>query len=260
MLRIYQIDAFHPELLKGNPAAVIPLDRWLPDTQLQAIARENNLSETAYFLPETEGAIPLRWFTPNKEVNLCGHATLATAHVLFREIGLTAARIRFSTLSGMLEVEQLEKGYRMNFPADRAPEVPVPEGLTVALGVDVQATYAGKDDLLVIVDAQATLASLQPDFKALRKYGNRGVVVSAPGDEVDFVSRCFYPNFDIDEDPVTGSAHTLLTPYWAKRLGKSELDARQISERGGILRCSLRGDRVELEGEANTYLRGQIYL
>ena len=261
MLRIYQVDAFHNEVLRGNPAAVIPLDRWLPDEQLQAIAQENNLSETAFFLPETKGAMPLRWFTPNKEVRLCGHATLATAHVLFAEIGLTAPKIHFSTLSGQLTVERLDKGYRMDFPADFGQEIPTPEGLAEALGAPIQTTLAGKDDVLAIFDSEETVASLEPDFNALLHLADvRGVIASAPGNSVDFVSRCFYPKYAINEDPVTGSAHTLMTPYWAKRLGKDQLSARQISQRLGILECTLQGDRVLLQGEARTYLRGQIYL
>lgn len=260
VLRIYQVDAFHHELLRGNPAAVIPLDQWLSDEKLQAIAGENNLSETAFFLPEENGAIPLRWFTPNKEVRLCGHATLASAHVLFQEIGLTGKIIRFSSLSGILEVERLEKGYRLNFPADEGTPVSIPSNLESALGVSIKEAILGNDDLLIITDSQAQIAGMAPDFNALQKYDVRGIIVSAPGDEVDFVSRCFYPRFGINEDPVTGSAHTLMTPYWAKKLGKSLMDAHQISPREGILRCTLQGDRVLLEGQASTYLRGQIFL
>ncbi len=261
MLRIYQVDAFHHEVLRGNPAAVIPLDRWLPDEKLQAIAQENNLSETAFFLPEENGAMPLRWFTPNKEVRLCGHATLASAHVLFAEIGLTSPSISFSTLSGELSVEKLANGYRMNFPADFGKEISTPAGLEDALGAPIKAAIMGKDDVLVVMENQETIAGLTPDFNALLQMPDvRGVIASAPGDTVDFVSRCFYPKYAVNEDPVTGSAHTLMTPYWAKALGKDELSAWQISERKGILSCSLSGDRVLLEGQARTYLRGQIYI
>jgi len=260
VLRIYQVDAFHHELLRGNPAAIIPLDQWLSDEKLQAIAAENNLSETAFFLPEEDGAIPLRWFTPNKEVRLCGHATLASAHVLFQEIGLTAPTIRFSSLSGILEVERLEKGYRLNFPADLGTSISSSPVLENALGISIKETILGNDDLLVITDSQAQVAGMTPDFNALQEIDVRGIIVSAPGDEVDFVSRCFYPRYGINEDPVTGSAHTLMTPYWAKKLGKTVLEARQISQREGILHCTLQGDRVLLEGQAITYLRGQIFL
>lgn len=259
-LRIYQVDAFHPEILRGNPAAVIPLAQWLPDETLQAIAGENNLSETAFFLPEQNGAIPLRWFTPNKEVRLCGHATLAAAHVLFQEIGLTAPIIRFSSLSGILEVERLAKGYRLNFPADKGTPISIPSPLQNALGIPILEAFQGNDDLLLIAANQAQIANLNPDFNALLAFDVRGIIVSAPGEEVDFVSRCFYPRYGINEDPVTGSAHTLMMPYWAKKIGKLSLEARQISQREGILRCTLQGDRVLLEGQAITYLRGQIFL
>lgn len=261
MLRIYQVDAFHHEVLRGNPAAVILLDKWLPDEQLQAIAQENNLSETAFFLPEQDGAMPLRWFTPNKEVRLCGHATLASAHVLFAEIGLTSPSIRFSTLSGELSVEKLDQGYRMNFPADFGKVIPVPAGLEKALGAPIKVAIAGKDDVLAIMEDEQTVASLNPDFNALLQMPEvRGVIASAPGNTVDFVSRCFYPKYAVNEDPVTGSAHTLMTPYWSKELSKTSMSAWQISERKGILTCSLQGDRVLLEGQAKTYLRGQIYI
>ncbi len=259
-LRIYQVDAFHHELLRGNPAAIIPLDKWLSDEKLQAIAGENNLSETAFFLPEENGAIPLRWFTPNKEVRLCGHATLAAAHVLFQEIGLTAKTIRFSSLSGILEVERLEKGYRLNFPADAGTSISIPPNIESALGISISEAIMGNDDLLVIASNQAQVAKITPNFNALMEFDVRGIIVSAPGDEVDFVSRCFYPRFGINEDPVTGSAHTLMTPYWTKKLGKQSLEARQISQREGILHCTLQGDRILLEGQAITYLRGQIFL
>ncbi|MEM1215231.1 MAG: PhzF family phenazine biosynthesis protein [Bacteroidota bacterium] len=259
-LRIYQVDAFHHEVLRGNPAAVIPLATWLPDGQLQAIARENNLSETVYFLPAVDGQIPLRWFTPNKEVRLCGHATLATAHVLLQEMGLTQAELSFQTLSGTLTVARKGDGYQMNFPADFGQEVPVDKAIQQAIGTEVTALRQGKDDLLCIVKDQAAVAQLQPDLTAISQLPHRGVIVSAPGDAVDFVSRCFYPAYGINEDPVTGSAHTLMTPYWSKHLGKKELTARQISQREGILAVALAEDRVLLSGEAVTYLRGEVYV
>jgi PhzF family phenazine biosynthesis protein len=264
MLRIYQVDAFHHEVLRGNPAAVIPLDHWLPDERLLAIAAENNLSETAFFLPAdpATGAMPLRWFTPRGEVRLCGHATLATAHVLFTEIGVRTPRIQFATLSGRLEVERLASPgtYQMDFPADQPAAVPEPDLLRQALGVSPEEVYAGKDDLLVIVDTAATVRQLEPRFELLAKIEKRGVIVSAPGVAEDFVSRCFYPNYGIPEDPVTGSAHTLLTPYWSERLEKPALRARQLSQREGLLACRLQGDRVLLKGQAVTYLRGMIFI
>lgn len=262
ILRLYQVDAFHHQVLKGNPAAVIPLHKWLPDEQLQAIAQENNLSETAYFLPpdSSTGLIALRWFTPNKEVRLCGHATLATAHVLFTEIGMPKAEISFSTLSGPLQVSrQGEMGnYRMNFPADHPTPTDVSPLLVESIGYTPEEVYAGKDDLLTILPSEAALVELSPNFSTLAQLEVRGLIVSAPGDDVDFVSRCFYPRYGINEDPVTGSAHTLMTPYWAKRLGKTELSATQISKRQGLLKCHYHGERVWLDGQAVTYLRGEV--
>jgi PhzF family phenazine biosynthesis protein len=259
-LRIYQVDAFHHQVFRGNPAAVIPLAQWLPDEQLQAIANENNLSETAFFLPENNGAMPLRWFTPNKEVRLCGHATLATAHVLFREIGYTKKRISFSTLSGILHVDRQEAGYQMDFPADPGTRIAVAPAFEAAIGVSVKAAIAGKDDLLLVIEDEATLAQLLPHQAQIAALDYRGLIVSAPGEKVDFVSRCFYPNYGIAEDPVTGSAHTLMTPYWANKLGKTVLEARQISQRGGILSLEYQGERVLLTGQAVTYLRGEIFV
>lgn len=260
MLRIYQVDAFHHQILRGNPAAVIPLDQWLPDEQLQAIANENNLSETAFFLPEIDGAIPLRWFTPNKEVRLCGHATLATTHVLFQEIGYTKKQVRFNTLSGILTVDRLAEGYQMDFPADQGQSLVIDSAFADAIGTEVYTAFAGKDDLLLLIKDEDTLAALKPNQSKLAAFDYRGVIVSAPGNVVDFVSRCFYPNYGIAEDPVTGSAHTLMTPYWSERLGKTQLEARQISARGGILQVEAKGDRVLLSGQAVTYMRGQIFL
>lgn len=257
-LRIYQVDAFHHQVLRGNPAAVIPLAQWLPDAMLQAIALENNLSETAFFLPEVEGRIPLRWFTPVQEVRLCGHATLATAHVLFQEIGVPKPRLTFETLSGPLYVERMGGGYQLDFPADLGTAVPLPDGLEAALGVPVLATVMGKDDLLAIVASEAQVVGLQPDLAYVKRMGTRGLLVSAPGEGVDFVSRCFFPQYGIDEDPVTGSAHTLMTTYWSGRLGKDRLTARQVSAREGLLTCTHMGDRVLLEGQAVTYMRGYI--
>lgn len=259
-LRIYQVDAFHHQVFGGNPAAIIPLAQWLPDEQLQAIANENNLSETAFFLPEKDGAMPLRWFTPNKEVRLCGHATLATAHVLFQEIGYTKKRISFSTLSGILHVDRQATGYQMDFPADQGSPIANNPFFAEAIGTPVQEAIAGKDDLLLLVEDEATVAQLLPHQAKIAALDYRGLIVSAPGQEVDFVSRCFFPNYGIAEDPVTGSAHTLMTPYWSAKLKKTTLEARQISQRGGILKLENKGDRVLLTGQAVTYLRGEIFV
>lgn len=255
MYQLYQIDAFTNELFKGNPAAVVPLETWLADDTMQAIAAENNLAETAFFVALEDG-YQLRWFTPGIEVDLCGHATLAAAHALFEHLGYDEQQIIFHTRSGPLYVIKSENGYRLDFPADVPQRVSPPEALVRGLGVVPFEVLRGKDDYLAIFPDEATIRDLKPDFRTLMELNGRGVIASAPGDEVDFVSRCFYPNAAIDEDPVTGSAHTLMTPYWASRLNKQALVARQISARGGTLLCTLEGERVFLEGNAVTYLEG----
>ncbi len=257
---IYQVDAFAERLFEGNPAAVVPLPSWLDDELLQAIAAENNLSETA-FVVAGQGHWELRWFTPRAEVDLCGHATLATAHVLFNHLGCPPGRIEFHTRSGRLHVEQASAGLRLDFPA--IVPVPLPmhsaaaEGLLQGLGAKPEQLLAAPDYIAVFAD-QASVASLEPDFARLAGLDRRGVIATAPGDHHDFASRCFYPKLGVNEDPVTGSAHCKLTPYWAERLGRSDLQARQISARGGTLVCQLRGDRVWLIGQAVDYLQGEI--
>lgn len=255
MYKIYQVDAFAERLFSGNPAAVVPLESWLSDEILQAIANENNLAETAYFIPR-DGGYHLRWFTPAIEVDLCGHATLATAHVLFQHLGYSDPQITFLTRSGPLFVSRTADGYRMDFPADLALPVSPPDALLRALGTIPLEVLRGKDDYLAVLPDEASVAKLKPDFRHMAELDGRGVIASAPGTYVDFVSRCFFPNAGIDEDPVTGSAHTVLTPYWAKKLGKTDMKARQISQRGGSLGCILKQDRVLLEGQAQTYLEG----
>ncbi|MCB0558801.1 MAG: PhzF family phenazine biosynthesis protein [Lewinellaceae bacterium] len=254
---IYQADAFTGELFQGNPAAVCPLDNWLPDAVLQSIAAENNLSETAFFLPKGPD-YQLRWFTPAIEVDLCGHATLATAHVLFEHLGYQEASVNFHCRSGLLSVSREEDHYIMDFPTDIIEPTLAPKVLTEALRATPLEVFAGREDFLIVLGSEAEVAALQPDFRLLRQVKGRGVIVTAPGDAVDFVSRCFFPNAGIDEDPVTGSAHTTLTPYWAERLGKQELTARQISRRGGEIRCTMLGERVALAGKAVTYMEGVI--
>lgn len=259
-LPFFQVDAFTDRVFGGNPAAVIPLREWLEEATLQSIAAENNLSETAFFVPDgTTDGFQLRWFTPVREVRLCGHATLATAHVLFNHLGYTAAEITFQTQqAGLLRVKRTDKGYSMDFPADTPRPVDPPEPIQLALGLTPSETFMGEDDLLVIVDQEDYVERLEPNLDDLRLIDRRGVIVSAPGSSVDFVSRCFFPRYGIDEDPVTGSAHTLLTPYWAHRLQKNSLTAIQASPRRGHLRCTLAGERVHLEGQAVTYLVGEI--
>ncbi|MEM1220060.1 MAG: PhzF family phenazine biosynthesis protein [Bacteroidota bacterium] len=258
-LPIYQVDAFADTLFTGNPAAVCPLNSWLSDAQMQSIATENNLSETAFFVPEANH-LHIRWFTPGAEVDLCGHATLATAHVLYTELGWDKSEIHFHCRKGTLRVQKTATGYAMDFPADTAIPTDIPVLVEQALGVRPLAFFHGSDDYLAILENEEQVQNLQPDFRLVGKLKARGLLVSAIGDQHDFVSRGFFPQVGIDEDPVTGSAHTLLTPYWAQRLGKNKLQARQISARGGTLSCTLQNDRVILEGTAQTYLKGTIYI
>lgn len=257
-LPIYQVDAFAERVFEGNPAAVVPLSSWLPDETMQAIAMENQLSETAFFLPEGEG-YALRWFTPTTEVNLCGHATLATAHVLFTEEGVPGESIQFSSRSGILTVNRLERGYSMDFPLDRpGPASELPAEVTEALGATVKEVLRGREDLVAVLESESEVRRLAPAMENIRRLDARGLLVTAPGDSCDFVSRCFFPRFGIDEDPVTGSAHTTLAPFWAEVLKTNSLSARQISDRGGNVHCHIEGDRISLSGNAVTYLQGQI--
>ena len=256
-LDIYQVDAFSNRVFGGNPAAVVPLSSWLPDETLQAVAAENNLSETAFFVPHAEG-FHIRWFTPLFEVRLCGHATVASAHVLWNELGYEKQELKLHSKSGTLGVKKKDTLYTLDFPSCEIKEVSVLDGLENALGTEVQKTFRGRDDFLAVLGSQSDVSALKPDFMALAKLEARGLIATAAGEEVDFVSRCFYPKYGVDEDPVTGSAHTLLTPYWANRLGKNEMLARQLSKRGGELRLNFKGPRTEISGEAITYLKGKI--
>ena len=265
---LYQVDAFADRLFAGNPAGVMVLDAFLPDGTLQAIAQENNLAETAYAVRTGAGRYDLRWFTPGTEVPLCGHATLATAHVLWTELEEGAEALAFQTLSGTLTVARAEGGdaYVMDFPADPPEPIGAPDGLTEALGVRPDAVLAGQY-LLAVLEDEVSLRALTPNLLALAEVRSPReglaascVCVAAPGDETDFVSRFFGPTVGITEDPVTGSAHCMLTPYWAVRLGKTTLSAYQASARGGHVGCELVGDRVRLTGRAVTYLRGRVAL
>ncbi len=257
---LYQVDAFTDRPMGGNPAAVMPLDAWLPDEQLQAIAEENNLSETAFLVPE-HGAYGLRWFTPAVEVDLCGHATLASAHVLFEHLGYAGEEIRFNTRSGELRVVRDGDGYRMDFPAPSLSAVAVSEDLEAALGAPIlDAALPDENPSMMVCrfDSEATVAALSPDFRALLAATPYSVIATAEGTDRDMISRFFGPQVGIDEDPVTGSAHCCLTSYWAPRLGKDRLTARQISARVGEVVCELQGDRVMLSGCAVTYLAGTV--
>jgi PhzF family phenazine biosynthesis protein len=259
-LPLFQVDAFASEVFSGNPAAIVPLREWISADLMQLIATENQLSETAFYVPTKDG-YDLRWFTPVTEVDLCGHATLAAAHVLFTEEGLAGEEVSFATRSGELAVERVETGYRMDFPADETR--PLPERLAEvekALGNPVQELLAGREDLVAVVESEEEVRKLDPDFRGIARLEERGILVTAPGREFDFVSRCFFPRFGIDEDPVTGSAHTTLAPLWTERLGKNPLRAAQVSERGGEIGCEVADDRVLLDGRAVTFLRGEICL
>ena len=264
---IFVVDAFAEHLFGGNPAAVCPLEEWLPDATLQAIAAENNLSETAFFVPSAEAGADyqLRWFTPTVEVPLCGHATLASGHVLLNTLGLRGNRVVFQTRSGLLSVERDGQGLCIDLPA--LPPQPlkdalddVPKDLRLGLGAKPQAWLsAGHNYVAVFADA-ATVAGLAPDIAALGKLTGKGVIVTAPGGDqgVDFVSRYFTPARGIAEDPVTGGAHCTLVPYWAERLKKTRMEALQVSARRGRLRVELVGNRVRLSGQVVPYLRGEI--
>lgn len=259
-LPLYQVDAFTDRLFGGNPAAVMPLPHWLDNVTLAALAAENNLSETAFLVAEGAGW-RLRWFTPAIEVDLCGHATLASAHVLFAHLGVRSERLQFSTASGPLSVARLADGrLELDFPARTLTAISAPAGLGEALGATPQAVFDSGCNYLAVFADEAAVGALRPDFRALAALERQGVIVTAAGEAVDFVSRYFAPAAGIDEDPVTGSAHCELTPYWAERLGRSALRARQVSARGGTLGVRLNGDRVGIVGRAVTYLCGQVEL
>jgi len=255
-LTLYQVDAFADRLFKGNPAAVCPLQEWLPDLTMQAIAMENNLSETAFFVSEDQGW-HIRWFTPKNEVKLCGHATLASAYIYFRYIDNAADQVVFNSLSGPLTVSRDDDRLTLDFPVKRAEPVPAPTILGQALGAEPLEILAA-DDWLIVLDSEETVRKLQPDMTLLKQLERRGVIVTARGRECDFVSRFFAPKYGIDEDPVTGSAHTMLIPFWAERLGRERLKARQLSARGGELYCALKGERVSISGKVIPYFRGTI--
>lgn len=251
----YQVDAFTRRPFEGNSAAVVPLEQWLDDALMQTIANENNLSETAFFVPEDDG-FALRWFTPEAEVDLCGHATLATAHVLFEHMNYPQPGIRFSTRSGDLVVERRGDRLAMDFPAQPTQPAECPEALIKGLGVTPVAVEKNVD-ILAVLASEDQVRALQPDLTELKKLDCRGIIVTAPGDNKDFVSRFFAPAVGIAEDPVTGSAHCELAPYWARQLGKNNLSARQISRRGGDVDCELKGDRVTLLGSAVTVIKSE---
>jgi PhzF family phenazine biosynthesis protein len=259
-LPLYQIDAFADRVFRGNPAAVVPLDSWPPDTTLQAIAAENNLAETAYFVPQGDH-YHLRWFTPTHEVPLCGHATLATAFVILTLLRPDQSRVRFSTLSGILAVERNQGDFTLDFPRLQIePVTTAPEALLRGLGSTPDEIFRVTADpnYYAVYPDEAQVRSLIPDLPVLATLHPFGVVLTAPGRATDIVSRCFAPSYGIPEDPVTGSIHCALGPYWSARLGRDELTAYQASARGGLMRCRVSGDRVFLAGSAVLYLQGTI--
>ena len=258
-LPLYQIDAFTGELFSGNPAAVCPLESWLPDATMQAIAAENNLAETAFFVPDGD-AYALRWFTPTVEVDLCGHATLASGFVIMNFLEPERGAVSFRTLkAGTLTVTHDGDLLAMDFPSRPAVPTEAPAGLLDALGGEPSAVLRARD-YLVVYDSAADVAALAPDFASLAAVNECwAAIATAPGDHgTDFVSRFFAPAQGVPEDPVTGSSHCTLTPYWAERLGKQTMEARQLSRRGGALRCTQNGERVTIAGRAVLYLEGQI--
>ncbi len=256
-LQYFEVNAFTAPGLLGNPAGVCPLSKWLPDSLMQKIAAQNNLSETAFFVP-TETGFHLRWFTTRSEVDLCGHATMATAHVIINELRQHNNEILFLTKSGELKVSCHNQLYILNFPA-RPGITKIPDGLDLKLaqGNSIVALHSSRD-LMMIFEDQDLVNNYQPDFSEIVKISEYGFIISAPGKDCDFVSRFFLPKDDLPEDPVTGSTHCTLIPYWAKMTGKNSLIARQSSTRGGELKCELQGNRVLIGGHAATYLRGEI--
>ncbi len=262
---LFHVDAFTSAVFGGNPAAVCPLDAWLPDDLLHQIAAENNLSETAFFVRSGDGAgrYDLRWFTPTTEVDLCGHATLATAFVLRERLGDDSQPFRFATRSGELLVTTGAEGYTLDFPSRPAERASPIATLAFALGAEPDEVWKARDHLCVFT-YESEVRTLVPDMVRLQAVAPHGVVVTAPADQTqspgaDFVSRFFAPAIGVPEDPVTGSTHCTLAPFWAERLGRTVLHARQVSERGGEMRCELRGDRVLLTGQAVCYLEGTIH-
>ncbi|EAY29667.1 PhzF family phenazine biosynthesis protein [Microscilla marina] len=262
-LPIYQVDAFADAVFKGNPAAVVTLEKdWLSDELLQNIAAENNLAETAYIIKRKDH-YDIRWFTPATEVDLCGHATLASAHVILNLLEQKNKQVVFqSHRSGTLTVTQNKEQLELDFPTDVLEKTDLPEALIQGFGVVPTEIWKGKTDYMLVFDTQDQVEALQPNFHWVARVEARGIIVTAPAKDtsIDFVSRFFAPQSGIDEDPVTGSAHTSLVPYWAKRLNKTTLVAHQVSPRGGIVHCQHQGERVKLAGKSSLYLEGNILL
>lgn len=261
-LTLYQIDAFANKIFGGNPAAVIPLEQWLDAPLMQQIALENNLSETVFFVPAANGIadFEIRWFTPEVEINLCGHATLASAYVLYNILGYEKPGIRFSSMSGILQVSREEDLICLDFPSWKPERLDIyPSELSAIIGhAEIVGVYKYRDMLVELVNEEA-VRNCDPDFSLMKKHVDK-MIITAPGKKVDFVSRFFAPGAGIDEDPVTGSAHSQLIPFWSEKLGKNEMHALQLSKRGGELWCEQRGDRVLMKGKGVFYMKGEIFL
>ncbi len=256
----FQVDAFTSERFHGNPAAVVITDQWLKPENMLKIAEENNLSETAFLVKNDEG-YDITWYTPVHEVDLCGHATLASAFVLFEEKKIAGKSVKFRTQSvGPLEVFKTGDQFDLDLPADKITMLNVRDNMEKCFGTRPMEAYSGKSKLMLVFKNQQEIKDLIPDLNAISKLEASGVIATAPGDSCDFVSRFFAPKGGVNEDPVTGSAHTLLTPYWANRLGKTVLQAQQLSQRTGSLTCEWRGDRVIVGGKAIMYAKGEFYL
>ena len=259
-IKIYQVDAFADKVFSGNPAAVCPLEEWLPDHIMQSIAMENNLSETA-FIVEAGEFYEIRWFTPTVEVDLCGHATLASAYVLYTQLGYNKKELTFKTKNvGDLSVRKQGNWFELDFPADEIMAIELTEEHMRVTDQTPRAAFRGRDDIMLIFDDIESIRNMQPNLGEIAKLEARGLIVTAAGKECDFVSRFFGPQSGVDEDPVTGSAHTTLTPYWATVYGRNSLVARQLSVREGLVKCNLVQDRVVLEGQAILYMKGLITL
>ncbi len=260
---ILQVDAFARRRFTGNPAAICPLDAWLDDELLQAIAAENNLSETAFLVPaepDDDVDYHLRWFTPAVEVDLCGHATLAAGYVVFKHLRSDLTMVRFATRSGPLAVARTRSGLAMDLPLEWPQDTETPEGVIAALGARPDLVLSGKRDWLAVYGDEAAIVGLSPDFRALAAFKGRGVIATAPGKQCDFVLRYFAPSLGIDEDPVTGSAYTLAGPYWAQTLNRTRLSAQQISQRGGDLTMAMDSERIQIEGRCVEVLAGELIL
>jgi PhzF family phenazine biosynthesis protein len=255
-ISLYQIDAFASKLFEGNPAAVCPLDEWLPDEIMQSIAEENNLPETAFFVPKGNG-FHIKWFTPASEVDLCGHATLAAAYVLFNIFGYKEDKIEFDSKSGILAVTKDNEWLVMDFPAQPPVSCDIPKEIVKAFNI-APIECLKSEDFIVVFERETDIESVNPDFGQLIKLDLRGVIITARSSRYDFIARFFAPKYGIPEDPVTGSAYTQLAPYWASKIGSKRLSVKQMSSRGGELTCEIVGDRVLISGKAIKYLEGQI--